>query len=81
MKNEGIGVRHPLTPSEERKKKFMRARRDAEIKGQKILCHIKYPFQTVSFLGEKCRDRMVRVTDRPVIKRVMADRNPAVDGC
>ena len=80
--NEGIGVHHPPpTMYEERKKEFMKARREAETGCQKILCYVKYPFQAVSFLVEKCKDRILRITDRPAIKRAMADRIPAVDGC
>ena len=78
---EGIGTHQTLTLYEEREKKFMRARREAETGGQKILCYVKYPFQAVPFLAEKCKDRILRITDRPAIKRAMAERIPAVDGC
>ena len=71
----------PLTLYEERRRKFMRARREAKTKGQKVFSYVRYPFQAVPFLEKKLKDRAMRVLDKPVIKRAMADRNPAVDGC
>ena len=79
--NERIGTHSPLTPYEEQKKKFMQARREAKTKGQKVLSYVRYPFQAIPFLEKKLKDRAMRILDKPAIKRAMAERIPAVDGC
>jgi len=78
---EGIETRQPLTLYEERRRKFMRARREAKTKGQKLINYVRYPFQAIPFLEKKLKDRAMRVLDKPAIKKAMEERIPAVDGC
>lgn len=78
---EGIGTHQHLTLYEERRRKFIRARREAKTKGQKVFSYVRYPFQAVPFLEKKLKDRAMRIMDKPEIKRAMAERIPAVDGC
>ncbi len=81
-KNEGIGVQNFLTPYEKERKKFMKARWEAETKGQIICCYVRYPIQAVLFFGKKLKDRFMRIIDKLVIKKAMAEREQtAVEGC
>ena len=80
--NEELGIRQSLSLQEKGKKQFIKIRREAKTKSQKVFCYIRYPFQAVSFLEQKLKDRSMRIMDMPAIKKAMAERaQAAVDGC
>ena len=72
----------PPSSLEKRRKKFMKARRAAETKTQKLFCYLAYPINTAAFLAFKFMDRTKRITDKRIIRRVLAERDQAAaDGC
>ncbi len=80
--NEELGIRQSLSLQEKREKQFIKIRREAKTKRQKVFCYIRYPLQAVPFLEKKFKDRTMRILDMPVIKKTMAERaQAAVDGC
>ncbi len=80
--NEGIRSQKPQTNYEKQTELFLKARREAKTIRKKILCYLRYPIPAISFLEYKLEDRSKRIIDKPVIKRVLAERGQAaVDGC
>ena len=70
------------TSFEKRKKQFIKARREAKTKRQRLCCYLIFPAQAVSFLAFKLKDRSMRIIDKSVINRMLAHRDQAaVDGC
>ena len=75
-------LQKPPSSFEKSRKKFMKARREAETKTQKLFCYLAYPANTAAFLVFKFMDRTKRIKDKRIISRAMAERGQAaVDGC